>query len=394
MHLPKHGAVFEGKVEVPWGEKVAYKFIVDGRWTTRDDQPTEFDHDGNLNNVYNAPVMPPLPKVEEVQAPEPVRETPHPKDEPEVSIATTTPTDHAIGTVNGVIGSVTDAAKNIAEAIAPEAAITLSPVVNSADPETAAEEPSKVAETRLETVAEPQVVEVPSTAEVVEEPSGTTTEAAEAPAPQAPDVTLNNEVSRDEVLLASPSVQVAPIVPVPILPLILSEEVNGGVAPETPFALPEAEAEVEVAALRSLETTIVEGVATAETATGPAPPPKDEASTHVPATNGATATNGVETNGASHPPAPALPAPITTSSASSPSSTMKRMRFPSIGSRRSSTYSSSTNELGEINGKHDAGSLKRSVTKRNSFFGKLKGIFHHHDSPAAAVATANAQQKS
>ncbi|KAH7916811.1 hypothetical protein BJ138DRAFT_1121615 [Hygrophoropsis aurantiaca] len=58
IHLAKYTYGFEAKVRVPWGEKIPYKFIVDGRWVTRDDQPTEPDEPGNINNIYLAPSKP------------------------------------------------------------------------------------------------------------------------------------------------------------------------------------------------------------------------------------------------------------------------------------------------------------------------------------------------
>ncbi|KZT74568.1 carbohydrate-binding module family 48 protein, partial [Daedalea quercina L-15889] len=57
-HLTKTSSGFEGTARVPYGAKVAYKYIVDGRWTTADGQPTEFDPVGNVNNVYSAPAAP------------------------------------------------------------------------------------------------------------------------------------------------------------------------------------------------------------------------------------------------------------------------------------------------------------------------------------------------
>ncbi|EJF63021.1 hypothetical protein DICSQDRAFT_39401, partial [Dichomitus squalens LYAD-421 SS1] len=58
-HLTRtNSGSFEGTVQIPWGEKVQYKYIVDGRWTTTDDRPTELDSVGNLNNVFRAPVRP------------------------------------------------------------------------------------------------------------------------------------------------------------------------------------------------------------------------------------------------------------------------------------------------------------------------------------------------
>jgi hypothetical protein len=58
MHLPKGASGFVGNVRVPWNEKVPYKFIVDGKWVTRSDRPTELDGAGNLNNVLIAPSKP------------------------------------------------------------------------------------------------------------------------------------------------------------------------------------------------------------------------------------------------------------------------------------------------------------------------------------------------
>lgn len=58
MHLPKSTSGFVGNVRVPWNEKVPYKFIVDGKWVTRGDRPTELDGAGNLNNVLIAPSKP------------------------------------------------------------------------------------------------------------------------------------------------------------------------------------------------------------------------------------------------------------------------------------------------------------------------------------------------
>lgn len=51
---------FEAPVLIPWKDKIAYKFIVDGRWMTNDKEPTEVDH-GFVNNVYTAPQKPPSP---------------------------------------------------------------------------------------------------------------------------------------------------------------------------------------------------------------------------------------------------------------------------------------------------------------------------------------------
>ncbi|KAG8218341.1 Mechanosensitive ion channel-domain-containing protein [Butyriboletus roseoflavus] len=58
IHLAKGDAGFSGTVKVPWGQKVAYKFIVDGLWKCRDDRPQEDDGHGNVNNVLRTPEEP------------------------------------------------------------------------------------------------------------------------------------------------------------------------------------------------------------------------------------------------------------------------------------------------------------------------------------------------
>ncbi|CAL1702106.1 unnamed protein product [Somion occarium] len=62
IHLTRTKSGFEAAVKIPWGRKIAYKYIVDGRWTTTDTQPTELDPIGNINNVYTAPARPEQPK--------------------------------------------------------------------------------------------------------------------------------------------------------------------------------------------------------------------------------------------------------------------------------------------------------------------------------------------
>jgi len=59
---------FEAPVFIPWKDKIAYKFIVDGRWLTNDNEPTEVDH-GFVNNVYTAPPKPPMPEPQPAIAP-------------------------------------------------------------------------------------------------------------------------------------------------------------------------------------------------------------------------------------------------------------------------------------------------------------------------------------
>jgi hypothetical protein len=66
--LVKGDAGFSGTVKAPWGQKVAYKFIVDGRWRCREDRPQEEDGRGNINNVIRMPEKPQLPALHDPPA--------------------------------------------------------------------------------------------------------------------------------------------------------------------------------------------------------------------------------------------------------------------------------------------------------------------------------------
>lgn len=57
---------------MPWGEKQAFKYVVDGEWKVREDEAKEWDAAGNMNNVYTAPHAPepePAPAAAAVAAP-------------------------------------------------------------------------------------------------------------------------------------------------------------------------------------------------------------------------------------------------------------------------------------------------------------------------------------
>jgi Glycogen recognition site of AMP-activated protein kinase len=70
IHLVKVPAGFEGVTQIPWGQKIKYKFIVDGKWVVHEDQPTEVDPGGFVNNIYTAPEKPViLPSLETTSLP-------------------------------------------------------------------------------------------------------------------------------------------------------------------------------------------------------------------------------------------------------------------------------------------------------------------------------------
>ncbi|EIN10317.1 hypothetical protein PUNSTDRAFT_24152, partial [Punctularia strigosozonata HHB-11173 SS5] len=57
IHMTKTPSGFEAKVKVPWGQKILYKFVVDGTWLAAQGQPTELDG-WTVNNFYHAPEKP------------------------------------------------------------------------------------------------------------------------------------------------------------------------------------------------------------------------------------------------------------------------------------------------------------------------------------------------
>ncbi|KAF7792123.1 hypothetical protein EIP86_003153 [Pleurotus ostreatoroseus] len=418
-HLNRSSNGFEATFPVPWGRKVAYKYIVDGRWTTTDDQPTEMDSMGNLNNVLNAPARPSTPKAPTLASPQ--------------------PPSKQTGLVNGAMAAAKIAAVAMVEAIAPGTTDEpLTPVTEQGS-ESPAVEPTKE-------VAEPEKAANGTAEEAKEaEPAAEPTSAAE------PEPAQEQPVAAEAVLpTAAEEIPAAPVVPVPVLPLASKDA-----APVTVGDIQEP-----------LETVIVAGSTTAEnvepataaapaavepsthTPAAPAEPETSavgeapdavaaaavpeaapaEPSTHTPAPSAETKANGTEapesvtapapavqpeaekamTNGTKPPeaaPAPAAapaaapvngtngahesapaptPAPATngkTSSAPSSPGKEKRHAFPTFGrTRRQSSIASVSSGTPDEHGNLAPGtspSRKSSQRekRRTSFFGRIKDIF-------------------
>lgn len=402
---------FEGTVKIDWGRRVAYKYIVDGRWTTTDDQPTEWSPQGYVNNVYNAPTRPTIP------------EPPAPEPEP-VSSA------QSVGYVNGVLSTVKDAAVAMVEVIAPGTIETPQPTPAIATDESKDAAPATADEKELP-------------ADVVESATSDVAEAASAPASEEP--TPHEELTAEAVLpQPAEQTEAAPAVPVPVLPLAAEDKdeqlettiVEGSATsqPESavePSTHTPADAPVVNGHAGKVETTIVEGATTNRTTPAvepsthtPAPPTEEtvtsngtlfEPSTHTPAapaekaeptTNGTL--NGTETKPETVPlplPTPAeVPLPATPNgngngkvSPSQPSSTATtpqasprkehKRAFPTFGKHRRTSSSMAsvdtqgTDEHGSINGGSPVGTHRK---KRTSIFGKIREIFS--DAPKKAHA--------
>lgn len=209
-------------------------------------------------------------------------------------------------------------------------------------------------------------------------------EAAPTPAPEP----VQPEVKTESVIPAEP-VSVAPVVPIPIVPLgspVVEPTTTESASPDPDSTLldqPSTHAPVNLnGGAPAEEKPAINGVNGT-----PAPVPVAE---EKPATNGVNGADKPATNDASTP-APA-PAPATNGKATTPTKE-KKMRFPSLSSRHSrarSSIESGANEHGEKtspaaspNGKEKkdtvssrfAGSQRQK--RKTSLFGKLKDVFSH-----------------
>ena len=66
IRLVKKPTGFEAVAQVPWEQKIKYKFVVDGEWLVHENQPTEVDPGGFVNNVYTSPPKPITPPALEI----------------------------------------------------------------------------------------------------------------------------------------------------------------------------------------------------------------------------------------------------------------------------------------------------------------------------------------
>ncbi|KAK0498438.1 hypothetical protein EDD18DRAFT_1379135 [Armillaria luteobubalina] len=224
IRLAKDSNGFKGSTQIPWDEKIAYKFIVDGQWSIAPSQPTETDSSGNVNNIYIAPSEPlPLTTTMSKTTEKPANgDTPSSDDKQEMeagggvsqvvsdlAAAATAGTAAGLGYVASGVGAAVhtvvgeDPEKTTTELSAPEpiskAASEPTPV--SVPPEPAIEEKSP----------EPASVEV--VPPVVEAPP-----AEERPAAPEPEPT---PVPLAEPAPAAPAV--APIFPIAIVPVNAAE---------------------------------------------------------------------------------------------------------------------------------------------------------------------------
>ncbi|PSS36877.1 hypothetical protein PHLCEN_2v1305 [Hermanssonia centrifuga] len=409
QHLPRSSSGFEGTIRLPWGRKVAYKYIVDGRWATTNGQPTELDPIGNLNNVYNTPARPPTPKA-------------------------VTPEPQSAGQVNGVLATAKDTAVAIVESIAP--GTTQTPAESPTSSTDSSKEPAYIPVDSPKTTLTTAVSDsVDGTVEAAKEELSQASQPTEQPVPETePDLV---PTPKEEINVEAPlSVEVedvpkAPEVPVPILPLTavrdasptsdlpaqpVSTVVEGTVTAEPSQSLdvepsthdPAGESKVggSFEGTKLVPEPIVPTAAATEAETSPLTSPvSDENTVATPTSATLTApTNGKDATSSPAaiplpPPTPAEvplpPTPATNGKPATPSTSTpttprkeKKHAFPTFGRhhRQSSSSASlstaATDEHGSANDSPSRKGSRKEKKRTSSFFGKIKEIFsddHHHN---------------
>lgn len=374
---------------MPWGSRVHYKFIVDGQWTVVDGQPTEYDHLGNLNNVFDSPAHPPTPKNSDGPA--------------VVSEPTVIEPTSSTGQTNGMLATVREAAVAMVEAIAP--GTTETPAETPAVDADEAKKPTLETTPRMEE----EIVEV-----IVEEKS--------IPVPQP-----ESQPASEEVVL----------IEVPVLPLTTGDDakqletiiVEGSATSHPgPVMEPSTHTPIDVPVTnghtgKTSTTTVVDSSASPTSGMEPSthtPSPavettnsngtSAEPSTHTPVVASETvesaATNGKEEvkpeviplplPTPTEVPLPATPAangngkttpPPSESTATTPQTSPRKEKkhaFPSFGrhSRRSSSSVSVSTHGTDEHGVLDSPASRSGTHKKkrtSSFFGKIKEIFADHE---------------
>ena len=306
-------------MKVPWGTKIHYKFRTDGYWVLQENHPTEFDPAGNENNVV---ITPPQPTGED---------------------AKTASTGHSI----------------------------IADVKNT----TSVPSPIPVEEKKLEVVPTPPPKEEPSLVEKTKEAPVQEVKVSDPQFDYRHHAYCQIYQVEPITVPASEPVEVAPVVPVPIQPLVepaADSTKKVGLPESIPFQVQFLQY-LYLLSLNKQEVTV---------------PPTTEASTHIPAPvtpspvpAPATEEKTEEAPKTSEAPVePSTPAPVVAPERpSTPVLNGSKDERTSISSSAPSTphkHFFPRNGLGD----ESPGSIKdgKGRKKRNSLLGKIKEIFTHH----------------
>jgi len=322
IRLNRGPSGFEGTVRVPWSEKVAYKFIVDGTWRTTDEAPVEYDPIGNRNNVYYAPTRPTLPTISHEL---PMVAVVPPSPQPPIKA----PTEEKA--VLPTVGAGT-------------------PVVPTIEQQ---EEPTVPAKDTSSNDASPELVDPEVETQVIDP---TTSDEPEVAQHTEADITIRADIEK----------------PVPVPPTEPESAISEG--PPTPISEPDTAAAQAVS--HNISMPIVplndSGLVTKSPVTTPDAAPEDlSLSTHAPVNSTRKSSGGSVPVPAAEPekksiagngsnPADTLPSPPTTP---------KKHRFSLHGSHSTSPNTSTRSS------KFDSTKSSTKSRRKSSFIDKLKTIF-------------------
>ncbi|KAK0490671.1 hypothetical protein IW261DRAFT_1433403 [Armillaria novae-zelandiae] len=368
IRLAKDSSGFKGSTQIPWDEKIAYKFIVDGEWSIAPSQPTETDSSGNVNNIYIAPSKP-LPPPTTMSKTTANGDTPSSDDKQETE---------AGGGVSQVVSDLATAAAAGTAAglgyVASGVGAAVQTVVGEDPEKTTTEVPAP--EPISKAVSEPTPVSAPPEPETLPAPASVPPVVESPPAEErqaAPQPVSDPEPTPEPLAEPAPAAPaVAPIIPIAIVP------VNAAENNESPPPSAETKEEASTHRPSSFSSTPAPAVVAAEVPPAPAevppapveaPPAPVEVSPE-PAV-APTSSDVIEdkksmpetppTNGpAAEEDKPVSQPQLATPPPSAPSTPKKKEAFPSTESPSNSPSSSS--KFGT------SGSARK---KRSSIFGKI-----------------------
>ncbi|KIO30523.1 carbohydrate-binding module family 48 protein [Tulasnella calospora MUT 4182] len=366
VHMEKTLAGFSAKVKLPYGQKVDYKYVVDGQWAVNEDFPTTYDWQGNINNYIITP-----------NEPEPVPELPKalPTPPPELVIkAPSSPAnDGPVTPINlpAPVAAVTPM-EVPPSAVSPHPDLSVDPIVGRSIVESivAATKPEETPkEEKAEEIVQAAVVdetkvEAPKPAEPKAEESKAEESKAEEPAPVT--VLASTIVASPSEISVNPSAESTQPSTNDVKPEVVVTQaepvaLDSPVKPATP-TLPESKPATETSAAPPAPTAVPLPETPAVT---PAAEKQPEVASHF-----STTTEGTK------PEAPVTP------KKSEGSGTVRRgsTRVFSFG-RASNDSASETSTTKSPKTPGTPGSSKGTETKRKkrtSFMTKVHDLFHPH----------------
>ncbi|KAG8948826.1 hypothetical protein FRC04_009291 [Tulasnella sp. 424] len=391
VHMEKTPAGFSGKVKLPYGQKVDYKYVVDGQWQVNPDFPTTYDWQGNINNYI---VTPNEPELKSLPTPPPdlIIKTPASpaNDEPVTPINLPAPVAAAV-TPMEVPQS----------AVSPHADLELDPVVSRIIVESILEAEAKETpkEEKAEEIVQAAAVDEPKVEEIVqaaavdepkvEEAAAVDEPKVEAPKPVEPEAEESKEAEPVPTIIVAAEVVASPS-EIPAEPVVESTKPSpDDVKPDVIVA--QTEAIALDSPVKPTAPALPEAKPAAESITeAPAPTPAAVPLPETPAVTPAvekqpeaTGSHFSTTTDGTKPEAPVTPTkksedkPVTVKRGSTRSARM----FSLSGRRASHDSAGESGTLKAPKTPGTPGSTKSTDTqrkKKNSFLTKVHDLFHPH----------------